>query len=119
MADKKITAEDLEGWYAPQQVRELAEKSGLSEQAAMRCDSLVGAKPRQQNHSKEGPCRNRLNHWPGITDDSRYDFWTGRLQIRYLEDTIRRKFCEVDSTFSELQNSPTHGYRWRGLTRSY
>jgi two-component system, OmpR family, response regulator ChvI len=42
-----------------------------------------------------------------------------RINVRSSIKRIRRKFCEVDSTFSEIQNSQTHGYRWRGLTRSY
>jgi len=42
-----------------------------------------------------------------------------RTNVRSSIKRIRRKFCEVDPTFSELQNSPTHGYRWRGLTRSH
>jgi two-component system, OmpR family, response regulator ChvI len=42
-----------------------------------------------------------------------------RTNVRSSIKRIRRKFCEVDSTFSEIQNSPTHGYRWRGLTRSH
>ena len=42
-----------------------------------------------------------------------------RTNVRSSIKRIRRKFCEVDSTFSEIQNSQTHGYRWRGLTRSY
>jgi two-component system response regulator ChvI len=39
-----------------------------------------------------------------------------RTNVRSSIRRIRRKFCEVDSTFSEIQNSPTCGYRWRGLT---
>jgi len=42
-----------------------------------------------------------------------------RTNVRSSIKRIRRKFCEVDSTFSEIQNSPTQGYRWRGLTRSH
>jgi two-component system, OmpR family, response regulator ChvI len=42
-----------------------------------------------------------------------------RTNVRSSIKRIRRKFCEVDPTFSEIQNSQTHGYRWRGLTRSY
>jgi two-component system response regulator ChvI len=42
-----------------------------------------------------------------------------RTNVRSSIKRIRRKFCEVDSTFSEIQNSPAHGYRWRGLTRSH
>jgi two-component system response regulator ChvI len=42
-----------------------------------------------------------------------------RTNVRSSIKRIRRKFCEVDSTFSEIQNSQTQGYRWRGLTRSY
>jgi two-component system, OmpR family, response regulator ChvI len=41
-----------------------------------------------------------------------------RSNVRSSIKRIRRKFCEVDSTFSELQNSPPRRYRWRGLTRS-
>jgi two-component system response regulator ChvI len=40
-----------------------------------------------------------------------------RTNVRSSIKRIRRKFCEVDSTFSEIQNSQTHGYRWRGLAR--
>ena len=42
-----------------------------------------------------------------------------RTNVRASIRRIRRKFCKVDSTFSEIQNSPTRGYRWRGLTRSH
>jgi two-component system, OmpR family, response regulator ChvI len=41
-----------------------------------------------------------------------------RTNVRSSIKRIRRKFCEVDSTFSEIQNSQSRGYRWRGLTRS-
>jgi two-component system response regulator ChvI len=41
-----------------------------------------------------------------------------RTNVRSSIRRIRRKFCEVDSTFSEIQNSQSRGYRWRGLTRS-
>ena len=37
-----------------------------------------------------------------------------RTNVRSSIRRIRRKFCEVDSTFSEIQNSLTRGYRWRG-----
>ena len=40
-----------------------------------------------------------------------------RTNVRSSIKRIRRKFCEVDSTFSEIQNSQTHGYRWRGLSQ--
>jgi two-component system response regulator ChvI len=36
--------------------------------------------------------------------------------VRSSIKRIRRKFCEIDSTFSEIQNSQRRGYRWRGLT---
>jgi two-component system response regulator ChvI len=39
-----------------------------------------------------------------------------RTNVRSSIRRIRRKFCEVDSTFSEIQNSQSRGYRWRGLT---
>jgi two-component system response regulator ChvI len=42
-----------------------------------------------------------------------------RTNVRSSIKRIRRKFCKVDSTFAEIQNSPTRGYRWRGLTRSH
>jgi two-component system, OmpR family, response regulator ChvI len=42
-----------------------------------------------------------------------------RINVRSSIRRIRRKFCEVDSTFSEIQNSQSRGYRWRGLTRSH
>lgn len=42
-----------------------------------------------------------------------------RTNVRSSIKRIRRKFCKVDSTFSEIQNSPSRGYRWRGLTRSH
>ena len=41
-----------------------------------------------------------------------------RTNVRASIKRIRRKFCEVDSTFSEIQNSQSRGYRWRGLSRS-
>jgi two-component system, OmpR family, response regulator ChvI len=40
-----------------------------------------------------------------------------RTNVRSSIKRIRRKFCQVDPTFSELQNSQTHGYRWRGLSQ--
>jgi two-component system response regulator ChvI len=39
-----------------------------------------------------------------------------QTNVRSSIKRIRRKFCEVDSTFSEIENSQTRGYRWRGLT---
>jgi two-component system, OmpR family, response regulator ChvI len=39
-----------------------------------------------------------------------------RTNVRSSVKRIRRKFCQVDSTFCEIQNSPKRGYRWRGLT---
>jgi two-component system, OmpR family, response regulator ChvI len=42
-----------------------------------------------------------------------------RTNVRSSIKRIRRKFCEVDPTFSEIQNSQAQRYRWRGLTRSY
>ena len=42
-----------------------------------------------------------------------------RTNVRSSIKRIRRKFCEVDLTFAEIQNSQAQGYRWRGLTRSY
>ena len=39
-----------------------------------------------------------------------------RTNVRSSIQRIRHKFCGVDSVFSEIQNSPTRGYRWRGLT---
>jgi two-component system, OmpR family, response regulator ChvI len=42
-----------------------------------------------------------------------------RINVRSSIKRIRRKFCEVDSTFGEIQNSQAQGYRWRGLTRNY
>jgi two-component system response regulator ChvI len=43
---------------------------------------------------------------------------TQRYQTNVLSSIrrIRRKFCEVDPSFSEIQNSTTLAYRWRGLT---
>ena len=38
-----------------------------------------------------------------------------QTNVRSSIKRIRRKFCEVDSTFSEIQNSQSRGYRWRGL----
>jgi two-component system, OmpR family, response regulator ChvI len=40
-----------------------------------------------------------------------------QTNVRSSIKRIRRKFCEVDSTFSEIQNSQNRGYRWRGLAR--
>jgi two-component system, OmpR family, response regulator ChvI len=39
-----------------------------------------------------------------------------RTNVRSSIKRIRRKFCKVDPTFSEIQNSQKRGYRWRGLT---
>ena len=41
-----------------------------------------------------------------------------RTNVRSSIKRIRQKFCEVDLTFSEIQNSPKRGYRWRGLTQT-
>jgi two-component system, OmpR family, response regulator ChvI len=40
-----------------------------------------------------------------------------RINVRSSIKRIRRKFCEVDSSFSEIQNLQDLGYRWLGLTR--
>ena len=40
-----------------------------------------------------------------------------RTNVRSSIKRIRRKFCEVDSTFSEIQNLQNQGYRWLGLAR--
>jgi len=42
-----------------------------------------------------------------------------RTNVRSSIKRIRRKFCKADATFAEIQNSPSRGYRWRGLTRSH
>jgi two-component system response regulator ChvI len=42
-----------------------------------------------------------------------------RTNVRSSIKRIRRKFCKLDPTFAEIQNSADHGYRWRGLTRSH
>jgi two-component system, OmpR family, response regulator ChvI len=39
-----------------------------------------------------------------------------QTNVRSSIKRIRRKFCDVDPTFSEIQNSQARGYRWRGLT---
>jgi two-component system, OmpR family, response regulator ChvI len=39
-----------------------------------------------------------------------------RTNVRSSIKRIRQKFCKLDSTFAEIQNSIAHGYRWRGLT---
>jgi two-component system response regulator ChvI len=39
-----------------------------------------------------------------------------RTNVRSTIKRVRKKFCEIDPTFSEIQTSPTLGYRWRGLT---
>jgi hypothetical protein len=125
MADKKITAKDLEGWYAPQQVRELAEKSGLSEQAAVetvwglvtggliRCVAThwSALSPDNKITPRKDPVEIASNNWPGITDDSRYDFWSGRLQIRYLEDTSfahRSRFTTISLFGIKLDPAHVH-----------
>ena len=39
-----------------------------------------------------------------------------RTNVRSSIKRIRKKFCKLDPTFAEIQNSTAHGYRWRGLT---
>jgi two-component system response regulator ChvI len=39
-----------------------------------------------------------------------------RTNVRSSIKRIRKKFCKLDSTFSEIENSTALGYRWRGLT---
>jgi two-component system response regulator ChvI len=39
-----------------------------------------------------------------------------RTNVRSTIKRIRKKFCELDPTFSEIENSIAFGYRWRGLT---
>jgi two-component system, OmpR family, response regulator ChvI len=39
-----------------------------------------------------------------------------RTNVRSTIKRIRKKFCDIDPTFSEIENSATLGYRWRGLT---
>jgi two-component system response regulator ChvI len=39
-----------------------------------------------------------------------------RTNVRSSIKRIRKKFCKLDPTFAEIQNSTTFGYRWRGLT---
>jgi two-component system response regulator ChvI len=41
-----------------------------------------------------------------------------RANVRAAIKRIRRKFCKVDPTFSEIENATAHGYRWRELTAS-
>jgi two-component system, OmpR family, response regulator ChvI len=39
-----------------------------------------------------------------------------RTNVRSAIKRIRKKFCKLDPTFAEIQNSTTRGYCWRGLT---
>jgi two-component system response regulator ChvI len=39
-----------------------------------------------------------------------------RTNVRSSIKRIRKKFCKLDPTFAEIQNSTAQGYRWRGLT---
>ena len=39
-----------------------------------------------------------------------------RTNVRSSIKRIRKKFCKLDPTFAEIQNSIAQGYRWRGLT---
>jgi len=39
-----------------------------------------------------------------------------RTNVRSSIKRIRKKFCELDPTFAEIQTSSALGYRWRGLT---
>jgi two-component system, OmpR family, response regulator ChvI len=41
-----------------------------------------------------------------------------RTNVRSAIKHIRRKFCKLDPTFSEIENATAHGYRWRELTAS-
>jgi hypothetical protein len=55
-----------------------------------------------------------LQYYEGFVAGSGPDGY--RTNVRSSIKRIRRKFCEIDSTFSEIQNSASRGYRWRGLT---
>jgi two-component system, OmpR family, response regulator ChvI len=57
-----------------------------------------------------------VQYYEGVVDGQGNQGY--RTNVRSSIKRIRRKFCKVDSTFSEIQNSPSRGYRWRGLTRS-
>ena len=39
-----------------------------------------------------------------------------QTNVRSTIKRIRKKFCKIDPTFSEIQTSFAVGYRWRGLT---
>jgi len=39
-----------------------------------------------------------------------------RTNVRSSIKRIRKKFCELDATFAEIQTYSAFGYRWRGLT---
>lgn len=39
-----------------------------------------------------------------------------RANVRSTIKRIRKKFCALDPTFSEIETSDSLGYRWRGLT---
>jgi two-component system response regulator ChvI len=39
-----------------------------------------------------------------------------RTNVRSTIRRIRKKFCELDPTFGEIETSAALGYRWRGLT---
>lgn len=41
-----------------------------------------------------------------------------RTNVRSTIRRIRKKFCTVDPTFSEIETSATLGYRWLGLTET-
>jgi len=55
-----------------------------------------------------------LQHYEGFVAGSGPDGY--QTNVRSFIKRIRRKFCKVDPTFSEIQNSQRRGYRWRGLT---
>ncbi len=39
-----------------------------------------------------------------------------RTNVRSTIKRVRRKFCQIDPTFTEIETSYRLGYRWRGLT---
>jgi len=55
-----------------------------------------------------------LQYYEGFIAGSGDDGY--RTNVRSTIKRIRKKFCKLDSTFSEIENSTALGYRWRGLT---
>jgi len=41
-----------------------------------------------------------------------------RINVRSFIKSIRKRFCDVDPEFDEIENYPSFGYRWRGVAET-